>query len=103
MTAVPAGLIAERRVVKKLMLANAVSPDTATSLDGLRWLQARRLNRLINAGVVTETQPGRYYLQIPALAERMTARRRRAAILMLLIFAMIALGTYFAGKSVVRF
>jgi hypothetical protein len=103
MAPVPAGVIAERRVVNKLMLANAVSPDTATSLDGLRWPQARRLQRLINAGVVNEVQPGRYYLDIPALAERITARRQRVAILMLLIVAMIAIGMYVAGRSVVRF
>jgi hypothetical protein len=103
MAAVPAGVIAERRVVNKLMLANAVSPDTATSLDGLRWLQARRLQRLIDAGVVSEQQPGRYYLDIPALAERMTARRQRVAILMLLAVAIMAISMYLAGKSVVRF
>jgi hypothetical protein len=102
MAAVPAGLIAERRVVNKLMLANAVSPDTATSLDGLRWQQARRLQKLINAGVVNEVQPGRYYLDIPALAERVTARRQRAAIMLLVVVAIVALSAYFASKTIVR-
>ena len=95
MAAVPAGLIAERRVVNKLMLANAVSQENATSLDGLRWIQARRLAKLIDRGVVHEATPGRYYLDIPALAEHLTTRRQRAAILMLLLMAAMLVAMYF--------
>lgn len=98
MSPVPAGVIAERRVVTKMMLANAVSPDNATSLDGLRWLQARRLAKLIDKGVVRESQPGRYYLEIPAMAEHLTARRQRAAIAMLVVLMMMAVMAYFAAN-----
>ena len=103
MAAVPAGVIAERRVVTRLMLANAVSADTATPLDGLRWVQARRLAKLVEAGVVRESQPGRYYLEIPALAERMTARRQRVAIATLLVFGALFVIFYMTGRSFIRF
>lgn len=84
------------------MLANAVSPENAAPLEDLRRLQARRLQRLIDAGVVRESQPGRYYLEIPALADRMTARRQRAAIMLLFVAATVALIAYFASKTVAR-
>ena len=103
MSPVPAGLIAERRVVNKLMLANAVSAEAATPLDGLRWVQARRLRKLVDAGVVIEPQPGRYYLQIPALAERMTARRQRVAMLMLVLLGALFVVFYLTGRSFIRF
>ena len=105
MSPVPAGLIAERRVVNKLMLANAVSPETATQpgeMDGLRWIQARRLAKLVDAGVVREPQPGRYYLDIPALAERVNTRRQRGAVLMLILVMAMLVAMYFA-QSTIRF
>ena len=77
------------------MRANAVSPETATPLDDLRWIQARRLTRLVDAGVIREPTPGRYYLEIPALAEHQTARRQRAALLMLLLMAAMLVALYF--------
>ena len=98
MVAVPAGLIAERRVVMRLMRADAVSAAAAQPLDGLRWLQARRLRRLLNKGVVVEAQPGRYYLNVPALADHMTARRHRAAVALALVIVLFALSMYYAAR-----
>ena len=103
MAAVPAGVIAERRLVTRLMLANAVSAEAATPLDGLRWVQTRRLRKLVDDGVVIEPQPGRYYLQIPALAERMTARRQRVAMLMLVVLGALCVLFYLTGRRFIRF
>jgi hypothetical protein len=102
MTAVPAGVIAERRVIDRLMQANAVSPEYAASLDGLRRLQARRLARLIEEGVVREPQPGRYYLEIPALAGHLNARRQRVKVALLLLMTAMAVLLYFASVNVRR-
>ena len=90
MVAPPVALIAERRVILRLMRAGAVSGETARPLDNLRWMQARRLKRLVDAGVVQEARPGRYYLNVPALADHMTARRQRAALLLVVVLALIA-------------
>jgi hypothetical protein len=97
--AVPAGAIAERRLIMRLLRAGAVSADTAAPLDGLRWIQARRLARLLAAGVVREAAPQRYYLEAPALADRLTARRRRALFLMLIVLALFGLGTYLVSAG----
>jgi hypothetical protein len=98
MPAVPVGLIAERRVIMRLMRADAVSVANAQPLEGLRWLQARRLQRLIAKGVVRETSPGIYYLSAPDLAAHMTVRRHRAAVAMAIVLAFFALSAYFATR-----
>jgi hypothetical protein len=97
--AAPVALIAERHVVMRLMRAGAVSADTARPLDGLRWVEARRLKRLLEAGVVHESPPGRYYLDPPALADRLTSQRRRAAILLAVVLALMALAFYLARPT----
>jgi hypothetical protein len=78
------------------MRAGAVSVETAQPLDGLRWLQARRLQRLIGWGVVRQTVGGQFYLDVPILAEHLTNRRRRAAIAIALVLMLMALTTYFS-------
>ena len=95
MPAVPAGLIAERRVIMRLMRADAMSAANAQPLDGLRWLQARRLKRLLAKGVVRETSPGIFYLSAPDLAGHLTARRHRVAAAMTAVFALALLTIYF--------
>ena len=86
----------------RLMRAGAVSAATAQPLDGLRWPQERRLKRLLGRGVVHESQSGRYYLDPPALADDLTARRRRALFVAAVIVGMMGLLSYF-GWSSVRF
>ena len=95
MAAVPAGSIAERRVVIRLMPAGAVSMETAQPLEGLRWMQARRLKRLLDTGVVREASSGRYYLDAPALADHMTARVQRALIMLSIVVMLMGLAIYF--------
>lgn len=98
MVAIPVGLIAERRLITRLMRADAVSAPTAQALEGLPWFQSRRLQRLLNKGVVVEAQPGIYYLNVPALADHQIARRRRAAIALVVVLVLFALSTYFVVR-----
>src|ERR1700680_1539459 len=100
MIAAPIGLIAERRVVSRLMRAGAVSVETAQPLNGLRRIQQRRLKRLLDAGVVHQPQVDRYYLDAPALADRLAARRQRAVILLAVVLVMMAVLVYFAKPAI---
>ena len=66
-----------RRLVHRLRRAGATTPDQACRLDGLSWLQARRLRRLLAAGAVREASPGMYYLNEVGLGAWRRGRLRR--------------------------
>jgi hypothetical protein len=98
---VPPGAVAERRLVDRLLRANAISPAAGVPLDGLRRADARRLRKLVALGVIREEDGGRYYLFAPALADRLRSRHRRIAavllivvLLMLLAVALVAPGAH---------
>jgi hypothetical protein len=87
----PAGLIAERRLIQRLLQSNAVAPGEAQPLADLRRAEQSRLARLVGAGVVREAPPGRYYLSAPALGEYwFGVRRNRAIIIVALVVAALA-------------
>jgi hypothetical protein len=91
----PAGLVAERRLIERLMRAGAMAPDAAQPLTDLRHIERRRLPRLVARGVIREHGPDRYYLDGPALANYLRSRRRSAivALFILVVLAMLfALG-----------
>jgi hypothetical protein len=77
---VPAGAIAERRLIERLMRARAFSVADAQPLADLRRIERHRLPALIRAGVIREDAPGCYHLDGPALADWLNSRRRRMAI-----------------------
>ncbi len=52
---------AERRLVEGLRRAGAVNAGAARPLDA-RGLQIGRLEKLVEAGVIREAQPGVYYV-----------------------------------------
>jgi hypothetical protein len=88
---VPPGAIAERRLVDRLLRANAVSPAAGIALGDLRFVEQRRLAKLVTLGVIREEDGGRYYIFAPALAERMRSRRLRlAVVLMIVLLLMLA-------------
>jgi hypothetical protein len=91
---VPPGPIAERRLIERLMRARAFTSADAQPLTGLGPIEQRRLPRLIRAGVIREDAPGRYYLDGPALADRQLWRRRRLAIMMAVLLALMALSFF---------
>lgn len=96
---VPAGAIAERRLIDRLLRARAFTPDTAQPLEDLRWVEGRRLQRLIAKHVILEPQPGRYYLDGPALADRFASLRLvKAVMLILVIFVLMGI-VFLSGVS----
>jgi hypothetical protein len=102
MPGVPVGAIAERRLIGRLLKADAVRSESAQPLENLRWAQQRRLERLVGLGVIREASAGRYYLYPPALAVRMATRRVRIVIAMLLVLTALALTSGLAGFIATR-
>ena len=80
-TAAAAVGAAIRRVTSHLMSNNAVSPESAVYFAPDRRLQRRVLARLIRRGVIVQTRPDTYYVDIPAYDEWRRNMRRRAALL----------------------
>jgi hypothetical protein len=64
------------------MSNNAVSRDSAVYFVPDRPLQRRMLARLIRRGVIVETAPDRYYLEVPAYDRWRRGLRQRVAVLM---------------------
>jgi hypothetical protein len=64
------------------MSNNAVSPETAVHFTPDRPLQQRMLARLVRRGVIVETAPDRYYLDVPEYDRWRRRLRRRLALLM---------------------
>lgn len=80
------------------MRADAVSVANAQPLNGLSWIQSRRLSRLVAKGVIRETTPGSYYLSAPDYATHQVARRHRIAVAMVIVLAFAALTIYFSAR-----
>ncbi len=93
-----AARIAEKRVIARLRAAKATIPQRAVPLDDLRWIQKRRLQRLVRRGAVHDAGEGRWYLDEPVYAELVAWRRRMAAITV--VAAILAgLAVYFLPGS----
>ncbi|HEV8346443.1 MAG TPA: hypothetical protein VGQ16_07710 [Vicinamibacterales bacterium] len=84
----PHRLIAEWRLVQHLLRANAVTPANAQHLELRRGTERRRLKRLLALGVIRNAGSDRFYLDAPALAQRMASQRQNAA---LAVFVLILL------------
>ena len=82
---IPYGLIAERRLVERLMRANAVTSFSAQPIELRRRSERRRLKRLLALGVVRDAGTERFYLDAPALAQRMATQRQNAALAVLVL------------------
>lgn len=74
--------VALRRVVSHLMVNNAVSPQSSVHYTPDRPLQRRMLARLIRRGVVVETGPDRYFIDIPEYDRWRRGLRRRIAMIL---------------------
>jgi hypothetical protein len=69
-----------RRVLSHLMSANAVTHDSAIYFVPERRLQRRLLARLVRRGVIVETKPDTYYIDIPVYDRWRRSMRGRAAL-----------------------
>ena len=85
----PSGMIAERRIVQRLLQSNAVAAESAQPLGGLRESESRRLSQLVADGIVRSAAPDRYYLHAPALGDYWFGARRKRAILIIAIVAAV--------------
>ena len=70
-----------RKVTSHLMSNNAVSADSAVYFIPDRRLQRRMLARLVRRGVIVETEPDHYYLDVPAYDRWRRNLRRRIALI----------------------
>ncbi len=73
---------AERRIVERLRETSATSNATAQPLFDLRWIEERRLRRLIAAGAIREAARGAYYLDETALDSYLHRRRKRVLVIL---------------------
>jgi hypothetical protein len=81
----------ERQVVDDFRAAGAVTPSTAQSYAALGFGETRAIKRLHDSAVIREASPGLYYLDEEVwIAVR--RNRRRRAIIVASIFALIFLG-----------
>ena len=67
---------AERRVVKRLQKAGALSPRTACALPDLRPMQRARLRHLLSHDIVREAGANTYYLNLAAWEDHRSRQRR---------------------------
>jgi len=87
----PSGMIADRRIIQRLLRSNAVAPDGAQPLAGLGENETARLAQLVSDGVVRAVAPDRYYLDAPALGDYwFGVRRKRALIIVAIVAAVVA-------------
>src|SRR5436190_591624 len=94
--AVPAIVVAERRVVRALRYSGATTSAAASPLENLRWMEERALRRLVGSGSIREAEPGRYYVDESTYAAFRGHRRMRAlvtlAALIVILGVLLALG-----------
>lgn len=83
--AVPPIVHAEHRVVRGLRGAGATSPDAAMPVSAGRRIDARALERLLDAGVVRDQGGGSYYLDVEAYRAYRAARLKRVFTLLAVV------------------
>ena len=70
------------------MQENAVAPEKASAWVPERGIQQRMLARFVRRGVIVETAPDKYYLDLPAYDEWRRSVRKRAVFAMLGVLAL---------------
>ena len=91
---------AERRVVKKLRSAGALDPMHCVpphDLD-LSRLEERRLERLMEAGVVREISRGMVFLDEGRLETYRTERHQRVLRNVIVLFVLLALAAFLLSR-----
>ena len=81
---------AERRIHHDLLDAHATSEHTAIPLD-YSGLRRRRLERLVEAGVIGVGDDNRYYLHPDRWEQHRTSLHRRALIALAVVLALFGL------------
>lgn len=81
-TAAVAIAIKIKKIVARFRELNATIPDNAVTIEATGLHKSRIFSRLINRGVLVETNPGKYYLDEQAYLKQ---RYRRLIILLSLL------------------
>ena len=90
-------LATERRLIRRLRDAAAVSPESATPLRISSPIVRFRLSRLRKAGAVVAAGPERFYLDAGAYTRYRHARRRRALTALMVALPLMMLLSWLAG------
>lgn len=94
---VPPILIAERRIARQFMRANAVRPADAIAFTASRNLYQRAFAKMRDAGVMIQAGDDRWFLDPPLYEDYRVARRERAIALIALIVLVAAVAGFFSG------
>jgi hypothetical protein len=90
---------AERRALEAFRLAGATSPERAQPLETIGVSDSLAMRMMSNRGLVREAEPGTFWLDERALAER--GRGSRAAlgiVLVLLVLLIVAAVVYMMNR-----
>ena len=89
----------ERRLIRRLRGADAVSPETAIPVPGRSLLVRLRLARLRGAGAVVEAGSHRFYLDAAGYTAYRRVRRRRAILLLAVLLPLILVVWWMSVRS----
>ena len=90
-------LAKERRMVGRLRMAGAVSPEQARTLEELGISKGVILRRLRERAVIRQSGPDRFYLDEPSWEA--IRRGRRRAIHVLGVIALVVLFAFLFGRK----
>ena len=88
----------QNQYLRRFQEAGAISAETAASLEQVGCRDARMFQRLVRRGVIRQTAPGKYYLDIEAAQEFRRARRERALTALVIILVVAIVVIYFSMK-----
>jgi hypothetical protein len=88
----------EREVVNAVRLAGATAPERAASLDALGLRDTLAIRRLRRHAVLREVTAGDFWLDEPSW-EALRGTRRRVAVVLLVIVALLAAAGVFAARA----
>ena len=81
----------DRRLVRQLREAKAISINSAIPLDAPNFLGSWRLSRLRSAGAVCQVQPERYYLEEAGFDAFRKQRRLRVLMVACIILPLLVI------------
>jgi hypothetical protein len=80
-----------RKIIRSFTDSGSTSPKSSKTREELNLRQGFIFNRLINRGVIIETNPESYYLNKENLAEYKKTRRKRIMIFLGVLIVLILL------------
>jgi hypothetical protein len=89
-TAAAAAVARARRDIQHHFFSeDAVRPDRAVAFEPMNRLQRRQFERMQARGIVRESGPGRYWLDVVAYDIDLTSRYRRVKVVLMIAIAVL--------------